>query len=103
LQNHSSARDFLHTFSQDPLQHLQTWLASQSRDLDAILGAASSIPGAGVNSSLSNEEMRRADTFQGAWLDEAITGHIALDTARRKKEMERSTARQAMVQSQQQQ
>lgn len=89
LQNHSAARDFLHAFSRDPLTHLRTWLASQARDLDAILGAKSSVPGAGVGSGLSNEEMRRAETFEGAWLDEAITGHVALETARRKKDLER--------------
>lgn len=103
LQNHSSARDFLHKFSQDPLTHLETWLASQSRDLDCILGATSSVPGAGIGSGLSNEELRRADTFEGTWLEEAITGHVAMDTSRRKKELEKWSARQLMVQQQQQQ
>lgn len=95
LQNHSSARDFLYNFSQDPLNHLRNWLASQSRDLDAILGATSSVPGAGVNSGLSNEDLRRADTFQGTWLEEAILGHVALDTAKRQKELDQWSAQQA--------
>ncbi|CAO1631884.1 unnamed protein product [Parajaminaea phylloscopi] len=100
LQNHSAARDFLYTFSSDPLGHLRTWLASQARDLDSILGAKSSVPGAGIGSGLSNEEMRRAETFEGAWLDEAITGHVALETARKKRDLE--AARAAAAQQSQQ-
>ncbi|CAO1631555.1 unnamed protein product [Sympodiomycopsis kandeliae] len=89
LQNHSSARDFLYNFSQDPLNHLKTWLASQSRDLDSILGVSSSVPGSGVNSGLSNEDLRRAETFTGTWLEEAILGHVAIDTAKRQDELDK--------------
>lgn len=103
LQNHAAARDFLYTFSQDPLDHLQSWLSSQARDLDAILGARSSVPGAGVGSGLSNEDMRRAETFTGAWVDEAITGHVALDTARRKRDLEKWQQEQQALAAQQQQ
>lgn len=102
LQNHSAARDFLHTFSRDPLNHLRTWLASQARDLDSILGAKSSVPGAGVGSGLSNEELRRAETFEGAWLDEAITGHVALETSRRKRQLEKMAQDAAQAQQAQQ-
>lgn len=95
MQNHSSARDFLYNFSQDPLNHLRNWLASQSRDLDAILGVTASVPGAGVNSGLSNEDLRRADTFQGTWVEEAILGHVALDTSKRQKDLDQWNAQQA--------
>lgn len=88
LANHGSARDFLYEFSQDPQRHLEAWLASQARDLDSILGTKASVPGAGWGSGVSNEEMRRAETFAGAWIDEAITGHVALETARKKRELE---------------
>jgi hypothetical protein len=76
LHTHALARDFLATFAQSPQAHLRSWLASQSRDLDIVLGAqiagAAAGGGAGVGAGIGDEEMRRAETFKGKWVDEAV-------------------------------
>ena len=68
IRNRAAARQF----AEHPQKHLQSWIASQARDLDALLGAQGA-PGAdGSIANFSAEEQRRASTYQGAWLDEAV-------------------------------
>ena len=71
MRNHATTRDFLASFARDPHGHIRTWLASQARDLDAILGTTALGP-AGAVTGLGAEEMRRAETFKGNWVEEAV-------------------------------
>lgn len=69
LENRTSTRDFLAAFARDPHNHLQTWMASQARDLNAILGQNYS---SSEHLNLSKEELRRSETFRGDWVDQAV-------------------------------
>ena len=92
IRNRASARDFLAAFAKDPQGHLRTWIASQARDLDAILGN-NPVPGAGGSvSSFTAEEMRRAETFRGAWVDEAVIVNEAQRLAEKLQELQSQAA-----------
>lgn len=92
IRNRASARDFLAAFAKDPQGHLRTWIASQARDLDAILGN-NPVPGAGGSvSSFTAEEMRRAETFKGAWVDEAVIVNEAQRLAEKLQELQSQAA-----------
>ncbi|WFD43527.1 non-specific serine/threonine protein kinase [Malassezia psittaci] len=76
IRNRSSAREFFLSFAKNPQQHLHTWIASQARDLDTLLGHSHGGLGMDGNTSsvtnFSAEEMRRANTFNGPWVNEAV-------------------------------
>ncbi|SAM82350.1 uncharacterized protein UBRO_04655 [Ustilago bromivora] len=92
IRNRASARDFLAAFAKDPQGHLRTWIASQARDLDAILGN-NPVPGAGGSvSNFTAEEMRRAETFRGAWVDEAVIVNEAQRLAEKLQELQSQAA-----------
>ncbi|PWN45344.1 hypothetical protein IE81DRAFT_308961 [Ceraceosorus guamensis] len=88
LSTRALSRDFLSTFSQNPHAHLRSWLASQSRDLDVVLGSGglsgnggtgTGTGSGGALAGLTDEELRRAGTFRGKWVDEAV---VVLESAR---------------------
>lgn len=58
-------RTFLESFANDPAQFIQTWLESQSRDLESILGSG---PTEGM--TLRQEELKRSEFFQLPWVEE---------------------------------
>ena len=58
-------RTFLESFAKDPSQFIQTWLESQSRDLESILGNG---PMEGL--TIRQEELRRSEFFQLPWVEE---------------------------------
>jgi hypothetical protein len=60
-------RIFLESFAKDPSQFrvIQTWLESQSRDLESILGNG---PMEGL--TIRQEELRRSEFFQLPWVEE---------------------------------
>ena len=60
-------RTFLESFAKDPAQFIQTWLASQSRDLESILGS-----GASEGATVRAEELRRSEFFTLPWVEEAV-------------------------------
>ncbi|WFD34658.1 non-specific serine/threonine protein kinase [Malassezia cuniculi] len=68
IRNRAAAREFYESFAADPQGHLHTWIASQARDLDALLGSS----GRTDNTPFSAEELKRAETFRGHWVDEAV-------------------------------
>ncbi|WFD03542.1 non-specific serine/threonine protein kinase [Malassezia obtusa] len=76
IRNRAAARQFFTSFAQDPQQHLHTWIASQARDLDTLLGNSHGGRGAdgaaGAVTDFSAEEMRHAETFHGPWVNEAV-------------------------------
>jgi len=67
LHNSHMKRTFLESFAKDPAQFIQTWLESQSRDLENILGNG---PFEGL--TLRQEELRRSEFFQLPWVEEAV-------------------------------
>lgn len=69
LENRASTRDFLANFAKDPHGHIQTWMASQARDLHAILGDSYTT---GDHLNFSKEELRRSETFHANWIDQAV-------------------------------
>jgi SWI/SNF-related matrix-associated actin-dependent regulator of chromatin subfamily D len=58
---------FLESFAKDPAKFIQTWLESQSRDLESILGSG---PTEGL--TVRQEELRRSEFFQLPWVEEAV-------------------------------
>jgi len=58
-------KTFLESFAQDPAQFIQTWLESQSRDLESILGS-----GPTEGQTVRQEELKRSEFFQLPWVEE---------------------------------
>ncbi|KAF8654747.1 hypothetical protein AX16_003402 [Volvariella volvacea WC 439] len=67
LHNSYVKRTFLESFANDPAHFIQTWLESQSRDLETILGSG---PSEGM--TVRQEELRRSEFFQLPWVEEAV-------------------------------
>ncbi|KAG5637443.1 hypothetical protein H0H81_004552 [Sphagnurus paluster] len=66
LHNSHLKRTFLQSFSSDPAQFIQTWLESQSRDLESVLGSG---PSEGM--TVRQEELKRSEFFRLPWVEEA--------------------------------
>ncbi|KAI9207962.1 SWI/SNF and RSC complex subunit Ssr3 [Polychytrium aggregatum] len=60
-------RDFMAAFAKDPCTFINHWMASQSRDLETILG----------DNRVSQEEMRRSAFYKDGWTQEAIFHYLA--------------------------
>jgi hypothetical protein len=58
-------KTFLESFACDPAQFIQTWLESQSRDLESILGS-----GPTEGQTVRHEELKRSEFFQLPWVEE---------------------------------
>ncbi|KAI9463493.1 BAR-domain-containing protein [Boletus coccyginus] len=67
LHNSHTKRVFLQSFASDPAKFIQTWLESQSRDLESILGS-----GPSEGATIRAEELRRSDFFRLPWVEEAV-------------------------------
>ncbi|KAG5646924.1 hypothetical protein DXG03_002000 [Asterophora parasitica] len=67
LHNSHLKRTFLQSFADDPAKFIQTWLESQSRDLESVLGSG---PSEGM--TVRQEELKRSEFFQLPWVDEAV-------------------------------
>ncbi|KAK0554249.1 SWI/SNF and RSC complex subunit Ssr3 [Tilletia horrida] len=93
LSTHSSTAAFLAAFARDPQVHLRTWLASQSRDLDAIVGATALAGASGAGIGIGKEEMRRSENFKGGWVNEAVIIHEGQRLAERLQELQRGDVR----------
>lgn len=92
LHNSQQKLGFLRSFSDNPSEFIQTWLASQSRDLDGVLGTSENavlgpgggllgggaIGGAGADAEgqegrkVRPEELRRSEFFKLPWVEEAV-------------------------------
>ncbi|KAH8822733.1 SWI/SNF complex protein [Flagelloscypha sp. PMI_526] len=68
LHNSELKRAFLAEFAENPTEFIQTWLESQSRDLDAILA-----PSAFDGQSIRTEELRRSEFFRMPWVEEGVS------------------------------
>jgi SWI/SNF-related matrix-associated actin-dependent regulator of chromatin subfamily D len=95
LHNAHTKLAFLRRFADDPAAFVQTWLASQARDLDGVLGGAEAAvlgpggaaPGAlpedgGAGRRVRAEELRRADFFRLPWVEEAVAVQEGMRLAR---------------------
>ncbi|KAG9312916.1 SWI/SNF complex 60 kDa subunit [Chiua virens] len=67
LHNAHTKRVFLQSFAEDPARFIQTWLESQSRDLESVLGS-----GPSEGATIRAEELRRSDFFRLPWVEEAV-------------------------------
>lgn len=67
LHNSHLKRTFLRSFSDDPQAFIQTWLESQSRDLESILGS-----GPSEGATLRQDDLRRSEFFRLPWVEEAV-------------------------------
>jgi len=70
LQNAHVKKTFLQQFADDPAAFVQTWLESQSKDLESVLGSG---PTEGM--TVRQEELRRSEFFQLPWVEEAVAVH----------------------------
>ncbi|KAF8494374.1 SWI/SNF complex subunit [Russula emetica] len=67
LQSSVLKRQFLQSFAEDPSGFIQTWLASQSRDLESILGS-----GPSEGATIRKEDLSRSEFFRMPWVEEAV-------------------------------
>ncbi|KIP06774.1 hypothetical protein PHLGIDRAFT_106629 [Phlebiopsis gigantea 11061_1 CR5-6] len=67
LQNAHLKRTFLQSFADNPQEFIQTWLESQSRDLETVLGS-----GASDGATLRQDDLRRSEYFRLPWVEEAV-------------------------------
>lgn len=65
LHNSHLKRTFLESFARDPVQVTQTWLESQSRDLESVLGS-----GPSEGATIRAEELKRSEFFKLPWVEE---------------------------------
>lgn len=78
LHNSHMKRTFLESFASDPAQFIQTWLESQSRDLENIMGS-----GPSEGATVRQEELKRSEFFQLPWVEEvrSISLYLFLEVA----------------------
>jgi SWI/SNF-related matrix-associated actin-dependent regulator of chromatin subfamily D len=67
LQSSVLKRQFLQSFAEDPSNFISTWLTSQSRDLESILGS-----GPSEGATIRKEDLSRSEFFRMAWVEEAV-------------------------------
>ena len=67
LNNSHLKRTFLRSFADNPQAFIQTWLESQSRDLETILGS-----GPNDGTALRQDDLRRSEFFRLPWVEEAV-------------------------------
>ena len=67
LTNAHTKRQFLRAFADDPRAFVQTWLASQARDLESVLGS-----GPSEGATVRQEDLKRAEFFRLPWVEEAV-------------------------------
>jgi SWI/SNF-related matrix-associated actin-dependent regulator of chromatin subfamily D len=93
IQNAQTKLTFLRSFAADPAGFIDTWLASQSRDLDALLGGSeAAVIGPGGHGGLAEdtghvrrvraEELKRSEFFRLPWVEEAIALQEGMRLAR---------------------
>lgn len=76
INNSKIKRDFLLQFSQEPVDFINKWIASQARDLEVILG----------ESKINLEEMRRNDFYKQPWIKEAVFHYLTAKVQQRMNE-----------------
>ncbi|KAJ3110293.1 SWI/SNF complex component snf12 [Nowakowskiella sp. JEL0407] len=59
-------RDFMKAFVDDPVGFINAWIASQSRDLEGLMG----------ENHVNREEMRRSEFYNQQWVHEAVFQYL---------------------------
>ncbi|KAJ8660164.1 hypothetical protein O0I10_004023 [Lichtheimia ornata] len=77
INNSKIKRDFLLQFSQEPVDFINKWIASQARDLEVILG----------ESKINLEEMRRNDFYKQPWIKEAVFHYLTAKVQQRMQDL----------------
>ncbi|KAI9312572.1 SWI/SNF and RSC complex subunit Ssr3 [Dichotomocladium elegans] len=77
INNSKIKRDFLLQFSENPVNFINKWIASQARDLEVILG----------ESKINLEEMRRQDLYKQPWVKEAVFHYLTAKVQQRMQEL----------------
>ncbi|CAJ0765190.1 11277_t:CDS:2, partial [Entrophospora sp. SA101] len=67
INNSKAKRDFLLNFANSPIEFINKWIASQSRDLEIILG----------DSRVNIEEQRYSEFYKQDWVNEATFHYIS--------------------------
>ncbi|KAI0334313.1 SWI/SNF complex 60 kDa subunit [Cubamyces sp. BRFM 1775] len=67
LNNAQMKRTFLRAFADDPRGFIQTWLESQSRDLESVLAS-----GPSEGAMVRQEDLKRTEFFRLPWVEEAV-------------------------------
>jgi len=67
LQSSVLKRQFLQSFADDPSNFISMWLASQSRDLESMLGS-----GPSEGATVRKEDLSRSEFFRMPWVEEAV-------------------------------
>ena len=67
LNNAHMKRQFLRAFAEDPRGFIETWLSSQSRDLESVLGS-----GPSEGATVRQEDLKRSEYFRLPWVEEAV-------------------------------
>ncbi|KAA1466812.1 SWI/SNF complex subunit [Dentipellis sp. KUC8613] len=67
LQSSVLKRQFLQSFAEDPAAFIHTFLESQSRDLESILGS-----GPSEGATIRREDLQRSEYFRMPWVEEAV-------------------------------
>ncbi|TDL14860.1 SWI/SNF complex protein [Rickenella mellea] len=67
IHNSQLKRNFLTSFAENPAEFIQTWLESQSRDLESVLGS-----GPSEGQTVREEELKRSEFFRLPWVEEAV-------------------------------
>jgi hypothetical protein len=69
-------RDFLAAFADSPVDFLRSWLDSQARDLDLVLGGdRASLATSAGDDVWRNEERRKAAFYTGDWVKDSVNVH----------------------------
>ncbi|CAB4412110.1 unnamed protein product [Rhizophagus irregularis] len=77
INNSKTKRDFLLNFAKSPVEFINKWVASQSRDLEVILG----------ESHVNLEEQRRSEFYKQSWVNEAVFHYATAQTQRKMHEL----------------
>lgn len=77
INNSKRRRDFLLHFAQHPVNFINKWIATQTRDLEAIVG----------DSNIGIEEMRHAEFYKQAWVKEAVFHYLTTKVQQRMQQL----------------
>lgn len=83
IRTSRAKRDHLAAFASNPVDFMTTFLSTQSRDLDTILGHTIAPLGSHTNGGdVREEDLRRSDLFRQPWVEEAVVVHQGAKLAR---------------------
>lgn len=73
VKNAELKRTFLTAFASDPVKTMESYVASQAKDLDLIVGQDRASHAAIGGGPAWREEIRRSDLWEGDWVKEGVS------------------------------